>query len=70
MLAIYFKITSTRQNYGDFLLNCTKIPLIVLCRKFQLGVDFKIRISIASEEKENKFFRLANEEMGTTTFNS
>ena len=56
--------------YGGSLLNCTKISLIVLCYKSRLGVDLKIRISIASQEKENKILCIANEEMGVTTFNS
>ena len=39
----------------------------VLTNKSQLGVDFKIRISFASQEKENKILCIANEEMETTT---
>ena len=43
--------------------------LPILCWKSRLGVDF-IRISsVASQEKENKILRIANEEMGATTFN-
>ena len=44
----YFK----GQKYGGFLLNCTKTLLIVLCWQSRLWVDFKIRICIASQEKE------------------
>ena len=65
-----FKIASRGQKHGSFLLNCTNIPSIVLCWKSQLWVDFKIRISIASQEKENKVLYIANEEMGGTTFNA
>ena len=32
-MQFYLKITSRGQKYGDFLLNCTKIQLIVLCQK-------------------------------------
>ena len=44
--------------------------LIVLCWKSRLLLDFKIRIIIASQEKENNILWIANEEMGATTFNS
>ena len=33
-------------------------------------VDFKIRISVSSQEKENKILCITNEKMGATTFNS
>ena len=33
-LQFYFKIISREQKYGGFLLNCTKIPLIVFCWKY------------------------------------
>ena len=57
------------QKYGGFLLNCTKIPMIILCWKSLLLVDFKIRISIECQEKENKILCITNEEMGATTVN-
>ena len=31
ILKIYLKVTLRLQKYGFFLLNCTKIPLIILC---------------------------------------
>ena len=37
-LESYLKITLRVQKYGGVLLNCTKIPLIVLCWKFQRTV--------------------------------
>ena len=38
-LQFYLKITSTGQKYVGFLLNCTKIQLIVLCWMEVLTVD-------------------------------
>ena len=58
------------QKCGSFLLNCTKLQLIVLCWNSRLLVNLKIRISIGSQKKENKFLYIANEKMGATTFNS
>ena len=43
--------------------------MIILCWNSLLLVDFKIRISIECQEKENKILCTTNEEMGTTTFN-
>ena len=40
------------QKYGGFLLNCTKIPLIVLCWNSQQSRLSRICIKI--QEKENK----------------
>ena len=62
-LQFYLKITSRGQKYdGFFLLNCTKIPLIVLCWKsWQLTLSrFQNRICIIeSQKKENKIFIIA-----------
>ena len=62
------------QKYGDFLLNCKKIPLIVLCWKSQqstLWVDFKIKSVLhASQEKEDQILYTDNEERGAATVDS
>ena len=51
------------QKYGDFLLNCTKISLTVLCwssHQSTLGVDFKVEsIGIAIQEKESEILHIA-----------
>ena len=47
------------QKYGGFLLNCTKIPLIVLCWKSQqstLLVDFKVESVLQSRRKKITFY--------------
>ena len=47
------------QKYGGFLLNCTKIPLIVLCWKSQqstLLVDFKVESVLQSKRKKITFY--------------
>ena len=47
------------QKYGGFLLNCTKIPLIVLCWKSQqstLRADFKVESVLQSRRKKIKFY--------------
>ena len=63
-MQFYLKITSTGQKYGGFLLNGTKIPLIVLCWMEVLTVEtvtrFQNRICIIeSQEKENEFLYIA-----------
>ena len=50
-LQFYFKITSKGKKYGDFLLNCTKIPLIVLYWKSWLWVDFKMESVLGYSRK-------------------
>ena len=47
------------QKYGGFLLNCTKIPLIVLCWKSQqstLLVDFEVESVLQSRRKKITFY--------------
>ena len=67
----YFKITSRGQKYCGFLLNCTKIPLIVLWWESRSTVSkFQNRICIANQKKENKMLDLANEEIGAATVDS
>ena len=46
------------EKHGGFLLNCTKIQMIVFCWKSRLY------------EKENKILYIANEEIGATTVDS
>ena len=59
-----------KKKNGGFLLNCTNIPLIVLCWKSRLLVDFKIRISNCKpRERKYDFMYTAYEEMGANTFN-
>ena len=53
------------------MLNCTKIPLIVLWWESRSTVSkFQNRICIANQKKENKMLDLANEEMGAATVDS
>ena len=57
------------QEYGGFLLHCTKILLTLFCWKSQLWVNSNIEsVFIATQHKENKILCIANEEMGATTF--
>ena len=57
------------QEYGGFLLHCTKISLIFFSWKSQLWVDFNIEsVCIATQHTENKILEIANEKMGATTF--
>ena len=64
-MQFYLKITSMGQKYGGFLLNATKIPLIVLCWMEVLTVvetvtRFQNRICIIeSQEKENEVLYIA-----------
>ena len=58
-LQIYLKITLRVQKYGGFLLNCTKIQLIVLCWKLQqstLWLDFKVESVLQPRRKKLKFY--------------
>ena len=58
-LQSYLNITLRVQKYGGFLLNCTKIPLIVLCWKSQqstLRADFKVESVLQSRRKKIKFY--------------
>ena len=61
-LQFYLRITSRMgggREYGGFLLNCTKIPLIVLCwksRQSTLLVDFKIESVFQAGRKKIKFY--------------
>ena len=72
LLTILF--TSSEQKYGGFLLNCTNIPLIVLCWKSQqstLSVDFKIESVLPAKRKKAKLgIDLADEEIGAATVDS
>ena len=43
------------KKYGGFFLNCTKFPLIILCRKFLLRVDFKKEFDCKPEESKQNF---------------
>ena len=74
ILAILFKNYFKGAKYGWFLLNCTKIPLIVLCWKSwqsTLWVDFKIESVLQTKRKKIKFYiYLANEEMEAATVGS
>ena len=62
-LQFYLRITSRMgeggERYGGFLLNCTKIPLIVLCwksRQSTLLVDFEIESVFQAGRKKIKFY--------------
>ena len=51
----YLKISLRVQKYGDFLVNCTKIPFIAFCSKSQqspLWVDFKVESVLQSRRKQ------------------
>ena len=67
----YFKGAKIWWLFAQLYKNPTSLIILcwlgVLSNKSQLGVDFKIRISFASQEKEKKILCIANEEMGTTT---
>ena len=57
---MYLKITSREQKYGGFLLNCTKLALIVLFWKSwqsTLWVDFKIEsVLLNAIRKKVRFY--------------
>ena len=55
-----------KKMVAGFLLNCTKIPLIVLCRKSRMWVAYKTE-SIASQEKEKKILYIDSKEVGAVT---
>ena len=58
-LQIDWKITLRVQKYGCFLLNCRKIPLVVLCWKCEqwaVWVDFKVEYLLESRRKKLKFY--------------
>ena len=59
-LQFYLRITSRGgREYGGFLLNCTKIPPIVLCwksRQSTLLVDFKIESVFQAGRKKIEFY--------------
>ena len=66
-MEFYFKTTSSGQNFGGSLLNCTKIPLIVMYWKSRLGVDFKIESVLQARRKENEILCMATVKMGGAT---
>ena len=49
--AILFQSYFKGGKYGGFLLNCSKIPHIVLCWNSQLWVDFKIESVLGYSRK-------------------
>ena len=53
-------------------MSCTKIPLIVLCWKSHLWVDFKIEFVLRTKGKKIKLYiqYIANEEMEAATVDS
>ena len=66
----YFRV----QKYGGFLLNCTKISLIVLCSSSQqstLWINFKVE-SVLQSPGERKWNFIANEKkwVGAATVDS
>ena len=56
-LQFYLKIISRGQKYGGFLLNCTKLPLIVSCWKSwqsTLWVDFKMESALLKTRRKKR----------------